>query len=168
LVGSSQLVPSEEMAAAVAARGGRVVVVRLPQIHDPVKQGLVTYVVQLAREKGVSAYVGEGKNRWPAAHVSDTARLYLRALEKGKAGERYHAVAEEGVSFREIAEVIGKGLKIPVVSLKPEEAPAHFGWLAAFTGWDIPASSEKTQRELGWNPTGPGLIADLEKMRFTA
>jgi nucleoside-diphosphate-sugar epimerase len=168
---SSKVIPralSEEMAAAVAARGGRVVVVRLPQIHDPVKQGLVTYVVQLAREKGVSAYVGEGKNRWPAAHVSDTARLYLRALEKGKAGERYHAVAEEGVSFREIAEVIGKGLKIPVVSLKPEEAPAHFGWLAAFTGWDIPASSEKTQRELGWNPTGPGLIADLEKMRFTA
>jgi nucleoside-diphosphate-sugar epimerase len=131
-----------------------------------VKQGLVTYAINLAREKGASAYVGEGLNRWPAAHVLDTAHLYRLALEKGKAGATYHAVAEEGVGFRDIAEVIGRGLKVPVVSLKPEEAQAHFGWLALFTGWDIPASSAQTRKWLGWDPKGPGLISDLENMRY--
>jgi nucleoside-diphosphate-sugar epimerase len=166
---SSKVVPraaSEEAAASVAARGVRTAIVRLPQVHDTVKQGLVTYAIQVAREKGVSAYVGEGLNRWPAAHRLDTARLYRLALEKADAGERFHAVAEEGVLVREIAEVIGRGLKVPVVSIAPEEAAKHFGWLGAFAGWDIPASSAYTRQKLGWNPTGPGLITDLENMRY--
>jgi nucleoside-diphosphate-sugar epimerase len=157
---------SEVAGASVAERGVNVSVVRLPQVHDTVKQGLVTYAVQLAREKGVSAYLGEGINRWPAAHVLDVARLYRLALEKHEAGSRYNAVAEEGVSMREIAEVIGKGLKVPVVSVSPEEAQAHFGWLAMFAGFDMPASSAQTRQRLGWQPTGPGLIADLEQMRY--
>ena len=157
---------SEEAAAATAAAGGRVIVMRLPQVHDKVKQGLITYVIQVAREKGVSAYVGEGRSRWCAAHLFDTAHLYRLALEKGRAGATYHAVAEEGVSFREIAEVIGRGLKVPVVSLKPEEAQGHFGWLAMFAGWDRPASSAQTRQQLGWNPKGPSLIADLNAMKY--
>jgi len=158
---------SEVAGAFVAERGVNVSVVRLPQVHDTVKQGLITYAVQLAREKGVSAYVGEGLNRWPAAHVLDVAYLYRLAVEKQEPGSRYNAVAEEGVSMREIAEVIGRGLKLPVVSLSPEEAPAHFGWLAMFAGYDMPASSAQTQQRLGWHPTGPGLIADLEQMRYS-
>ncbi len=165
---SSAVVPraaSEEAAASIAASGINVSVVRLPQVHDPVKQGLITYVIALAREKGVSAYVGDGLNRWPAAHVLDTARLYRLALEKHDAGAKYHAVAEEGVPLRDIAEVVGRGLKIPVVSLSPDEAAAHFGWLGMFAGRDLPASSAQTRERLGWQPTGPGLLADLEQMR---
>jgi nucleoside-diphosphate-sugar epimerase len=157
---------SELAGASVAERGVNVSVVRLPQVHDTVKQGLITPAVEVARKKGVSAYIGEGRNRWPAAHVLDVARLYRLALEKHEAGSRYNAVAEEGVSMREIAEVIGKGLKVPVVSLSPEEVPAHFGWLAMFAGFDMPASSAQTQQKLGWQPKGPGLIADLEQMRY--
>jgi nucleoside-diphosphate-sugar epimerase len=157
---------SEKAAAAVLQRGANVSVMRLPQVHNTIKQGLITYAVQLAREKGVSAYVGDGLNRWPAAHVLDVAHLYRLALEKHEAGSRYNAVAEEGVPMREIAEVVGRGLKVPVVSLSLEEAPAHFGWLAMFAGYDMPASSAQTQARLGWHPTGPGLIADLEQMRY--
>ena len=157
---------SEVAGAAVAKRGVNVSVVRLPQVHDTVKQGLITYVVQVARDKGVSAYIGEGLNRWPAAHVRDVAHLYRLALEKREAGSRYNAVAEEGVPMREIAEVIGRGLNLPVVSVSPEEAQAHFGWLAMFAGFDMPASSAQTRQRLGWRPTGPGLIADLEQMRW--
>src|SRR6202161_3697943 len=157
---------SELAGASVAERGVNVSVVRLPQVHDTVKQGLITYLVQAAREKGASAYIGEGLNRWPAAHVLDVARLYRHALEKRDAGSRYNAVAEEGVSMREIAEVIGRGLKVPVVSLPQQEAQAHFGWLAMFVSYDMPASSALTRRRLGWRPTGPGLIADLEQMRW--
>lgn len=145
-------------------KGVRAAVVRLPQVHDTVRQGLLTYAVAVAREKGVSAYVGEGRNRWAAAHISDVARLYRLALEKNEAGAKYHAVAEEGVPMRDIAEAIGRALKVPVASLSAEEAPAHFGWLAAFAGHDLVASSEKTRKVLGWNPTGPGLIADLERI----
>ena len=159
-------VASEAAGISVAERGVSVSVVRLPQVHDPVKQGLITYSVAIAREKGVSPYIGEGLNRWPAVHVLDAARLYRLALEKHEAGSRYHAVAEEGVPMREIAEVIGRGLKVPVVSLTAEEAPAHFGWLAIFAGYDMPASSAQTQAKLGWKPTGPRLIADLEQMRY--
>ncbi|HEX4021383.1 MAG TPA: SDR family oxidoreductase [Acidobacteriaceae bacterium] len=159
-------IASELAGVAVAERGGNVSVMRLPQVHDTVKQGLITYAVQLAREKGVSAYVGDGRNRWPAAHVLDVAHLYRLALEKHEAGSRYNAVAEEGVSMREIAEALGRGLKVPVVSLSAEEAPAHFGWLAMFAGYDMPASSALTQKRLGWHPTGPGLIADLEQMHY--
>jgi nucleoside-diphosphate-sugar epimerase len=155
---------SEEAAASMSSRGVRVSVVRLPQVHDRVKQGLITPVIALAREKGVSAYVGNGLNRWPAVHVLDTAPLYRLALEKGVAGARYHAVAEEGVTIREIAEAIGRVLKVPVVAKSPEEAADHFGWLGAFAGIDAPASSALTQQRLGWRPTGPGLIADLEHL----
>ena len=151
---------------ALALRGVNASVMRLPQVHDTVKQGLVTYLIAVAREKGVSAYAGEGSNRWAAAHVSDVARLYRLALEKHEAGARYHAVDEEGVPMREIAETIGCGLKVPVVSLAPEEAAAHFGWLALFAASDLAASSEKTRKKLDWHPTGPGLIADLKQMRY--
>jgi nucleoside-diphosphate-sugar epimerase len=159
-------VASEEAAAAVAARGVRVSVVRLPQVHNTFKQGLVTYAIAVARDKGMSAYVGDGSNRWPAVHLLDAARLYRLAIEKGSAGARYNAVAEEGVPVRDIAEVIGRGLNVPVVRKSPKEAMEHFGWLAAFVGSDLPASSAKTQNQLGWHPTGPGLIADLEQMNY--
>ena len=157
---------SELTGVSVAERGVNVLVVRLPQVHNTLKQGLVTYAIALAREKGVSAYVGDGLNRWPAAHVLDVARLYRLALEKHEPGARYHAVAEEGVPVREIAEVVGRGLKVPVIAMSSEEAAAHFGWLAPFAGWDMPASSAQTQERLGWRPTGPGLIADLEQMQY--
>lgn len=121
----------------MSAAGGNVSVVRLPQVHDTVKQGFITSLVDLAREKGVSAYVGDGAARWPAAQVLDVARLYRLALEKREAGARYHAVAEEGIPVRDIAEVIGRGLKVPVVAMSPEEAVGHFGWLAAFAGLDF-------------------------------
>jgi nucleoside-diphosphate-sugar epimerase len=152
---------------ALSLKGVSASVMRLPQVHDTMKQGLVTYLIAVAREKGLSAYVGEGRNRWAAAHVSDVARLYRLALEKHEAGAKYHAVAEEGVSMRDIAETIGRGLKVPVVSLSPEKAAAHFGWLAMFAGADLVASSEKTRKNLGWNPTGPGLIADLQQMDYS-
>ena len=155
---------SEEAAASVAAEGVNVAVVRLPQVHDTVKQGLVTYAIAIAREKGVFPYVGDGLNRWPAAHVLDAARLYRLAIERGEPGAKYHAVAEEGVPIRDMAEVIGRRLKLPVLSIAPEEAEAHFGWLALFVGLDAPASSEQTRKKLGWQPTGPGLIADLERL----
>jgi nucleoside-diphosphate-sugar epimerase len=152
---------------ALSLKGVNASVMRLPQVHDTIKQGLVSYLIAVAREKGVAAYVGEGHNRWAAAHVLDVARLYRIALEKHEAGAKYHAVAEEGVPMRDIAETIGRGLKIPVVSLAPEKAAAHFGWLAMFAGADLVASSEKTRKNLGWNPTGPGLISDLENMRYS-
>lgn len=159
-------VASEQAAASVAAKGVRVGVVRLPQVHNTVKQGLITYAIELARQKGVSAYVGDGRNRWPAVHVLDAARLYRLALEKLETGARYHAVAEKGVPLHDIAEVIGRGLKVPVVSISPDEVSAHFGWLAAFAGRDFPASSALTQERLAWRPIGPQLISDLEQMRY--
>jgi len=155
---------SEAAVKELTARGVNTSVVRLAQIHDTHKQGLVPYVTAVAREKRVSAYIGDGGNRWPAAHVSDTAHLYRRAFEKAEPGAIYHAVAEEGVSMKAIAEALARGLKVPVVSVKPEEVEAHFGWIARFAGHDMPASSEQTRRKLGWEPTGPGLIADLETL----
>jgi nucleoside-diphosphate-sugar epimerase len=159
---------SEETAEALLKRGVRVSVVRLPQVHDTRKQGLVTFAIAVAREKGVSAYVGDGLNRWAAAHVLDVARLYRVALEKQETGARYHAVAEEGVPLRDIAEAIGRGLKLPVVSKSPEEAAAHFGWLGMFVGRDLTGSSVLTRRRMGWRPTGPGLIADLDRAHYFA
>jgi nucleoside-diphosphate-sugar epimerase len=162
----SSMVPrsaSEEAAASMAARGVRVSIVRLPQVHDRDKQGLVTLAIALAREKGVSAYIGDGANRWPASHRLDTARLYRLVLEKGSPGARYHAVAEEGVRVRDIAEVIGRRLNIPVVAKSPEEAAAHFGWLGVFAGLDCPASSALTQQRLGWRPVQTDMISDLEQ-----
>jgi nucleoside-diphosphate-sugar epimerase len=165
---SSDVIPraaSEEAAASVAADGVNVSVVRLPQVHDTVRQGLVTYAIAIAREKGVCAYVGDGHNRWPAAHVLDTARLYRLALEKAEPGAIYHAVAEEGVRLRDIVEALGRRLQIPVKSIRLEEAQAYFGWLAFFAGYDAPASSKQTRKKLEWQPAGPGLIADLEQLR---
>jgi nucleoside-diphosphate-sugar epimerase len=161
-------VASEKAGAAAAEQGASVAVVRLPQVHDSTRQGLVTSYVAIAREKGVCAYVGEGANRWSAAHVTDVARLYRLALEQHAAGARYHAVAEEGVPVREIAELIAARLGLPVASLSNEEAPGHFGWLAPFAAMDLAASSAWTQQRLGWHPTGPGLIADLEAMDYRA
>jgi nucleoside-diphosphate-sugar epimerase len=161
-------VASEKAGAAAAEQGASVAVVRLPQVHDSTRQGLVTSYVAIAREKGVCAYIGEGANRWSAAHVTDVARLYRLALEQHAAGARYHAVAEEGVPVREIAELIAARLGLPVASLSNEEAPGHFGWLAPFAAMDLAASSAWTQQRLGWHPTGPGLIADLEAMDYRA
>jgi nucleoside-diphosphate-sugar epimerase len=158
---------SEFAAEAVAARGVRVSVVRLPQVHDRFKQGLVTYSIAVAREKGISVYIGDGLNRWPAVHLLDAAPVYRLALEKGTARARYHAVAEEGVPAREIAEAIGRGLKVPVVAMSTEEAAGHFGWLGLFTGMDMPASSALTQQRLGWRPTQTaGMIDDLDHMNY--
>lgn len=158
---------SEAAAKELTARGVNTSVVRLPQVHDTRKQGLVPYLLAVAREKGVSAYIGDGSNRWPAAHVSDVARLYQLAFEKAEPGAIYHAVAEEGVPMKAIVEVHGRGLNVPVVSIRPEEAEAHFGWLGRFAAHDMPASSALTRQKLNWKPTGPGLIADLEKMDYT-
>lgn len=159
-------VASEGAAASVQARGVNVSVMRLPQVHDPYKQGLVTTLIAVAREKGVSAYVGDGLNRWPAAHRLDTALLYRLALEKRSAGARYNAVAEEGVPLREIAESIGRVLNIPVAAKSPEEAGDHFGWLGRFMNVDVPASSALTRERLGWHPVQPGLISDLDQGLF--
>lgn len=153
-------------AAAVADRGVNVSVVRLSQIHNTEKQGLCSFAIRIAREKGVSAYAGDGLNRWPAAHVLAAARLYRLALERGEPGARYHAVAEEGIAVRQIAEAIGQGLNLPAVSLSREEATAHFGWLAPFAITDMPASSAWTRQQLGWTPAGSGLLEDLRNMRW--
>ena len=157
---------SEATTEMLLKHGVRVSVVRLPQVHNTIKQGLVTYAIAVAREKGVSAYVGDGLNRWATVHVLDTARLYRLALEKQEAGARYHAIAEEGLAFRDIAEAIGRGLKVPVVSKSPEEAAAHFGSIGMFIGRDLIGSSAQTKRILGWRPTGPGLIADLDQAHY--
>jgi nucleoside-diphosphate-sugar epimerase len=159
---------SEAATKELTARGVNTSVVRLPQVHDTRKQGLIPYVHAVAREKRVSAYIGDGGNRWPAAHVSDVARLYHLAFEKAEPGAIYHAVDEEGVSMKAIAEALGRGLKVPVVSIKPEEAEAHFGWLGRFAAHDMPASSALTRQKLNWTPTGADLITDLDGMDYNA
>ena len=158
---------SEVTAVAQMERGVHASVMRLPQVHDTVKQGLITPLIAVARAKGVSAYIGEGRNRWPAAHVSDVARLYALALAKGTAGARYHAVAEEGVALKDIAAAIGRGLNLPVVSIAPEQAQEHFGFLGFFAGRDAHISSAQTRARLGWNPTGPSLLTDLGNMLYS-
>ncbi len=159
-------VASELAGQTLLNEGINVSVVRLPQVHDTFKQGLITPLIEITRQKGLAAYVGEGRNRWPAGHLSDVARLYRLAIERAESGARYNAVAEEGVEAREIAEAIGRGLKLPVRSISREEAAAHFGWLSIFTTIDFPASSAKTQAVLGWRPTGPSLISDLNAMQY--
>ena len=158
----------EQAAQALAAKGVHVGIVRLPQVHDTRKQGLVTRLIQIAREKGVSAYVGEGANRWAAAPLKDVAHLYRLAVEgTGPDATTYHAVQEEGVALRDIAEMIGKGLKVPLVSIPAEKAVEHFGMFFGHAATqDMPASSEWTRKTLGWEPTGPGLIEDLANMRY--
>ncbi|KWE56813.1 NAD-dependent dehydratase [Burkholderia ubonensis] len=159
-------IASELAGNALLDTGVNVSVVRLPQVHNPFRQGLVSPLIAIAREKGFVAYVGDGRNRWPTGHLSDVVRLYRLAVEAGERGARYHAVGEEGVSSREIAEALGRGLKLPVASIAPEEAQAYFGWLALFAGLDMPASSALTQARLNWHPTGPTLIADLDEARY--
>jgi nucleoside-diphosphate-sugar epimerase len=156
---------SEETGNAVAAaRGLNISYVRLPQVHDTRKQGLITPIVELARAKGRVGYLGEGKNRLSAAHVSDVARLYKLAIERAEPGARYHAVAEEGVPMRDIAEALGRSMKLPVVSLSGDEAADYFGWMMRFAGMDATASSALTQKKLNWKPVGRGLIADLDNL----
>jgi nucleoside-diphosphate-sugar epimerase len=168
---TSAVVPraaSEEAADALIDQGGNVMVMRLPQVHDTRRQGRIRWHIQIAREQGRVAYIGEGRNRVPAAHVTDVARLFRLALENGETGARYHAVAEEGVPLREIAAAIGAGLGLPVESITPEQAAGYYGWLAPLAGLDLPASGALTQQRLGWHPTGPDLLADLRETDYFA
>jgi len=152
----------------VAAKGVAVAIVRLPQVHDTRKQGLITMLIQIARQKGVSAYVEDGANRWAAAPLKDVANLYRLAVDKTGAGmTTYHAVQEQGVSLLDIAETIGKGLTVPVVSIPADKAGEHFGvFFGHAATMDMPGSSEWTRKTLGWEPTGPGLIEDLANMKY--
>ncbi len=159
--------PAEGLTLGLAARGVRSGVVRLsPSVHGAGDHGFVPMIIGIAREKGVSAYIGDGANRWPGVHRSDAARLYRLALEHGAAGRHHHGVADEGVPTREIAEVIGRRLRLPVKSLSAEEAKAHFGWMAYFFSMDLAASSALTRERLGWQPTQPGLLADLDQDHY--
>jgi nucleoside-diphosphate-sugar epimerase len=160
-------VASEEAAASVAARGVRVSVVRLPpSVHGDGDRGFVPTLIRIARNKGASVYMGEGLNLWPAVHRLDAAHLFRLVLEKGSAGSHYHGVAEEGVPFRDIATVLGRRLNIPVVSKTPEAAAKHFDWFAHFAALDNPASSDRTRELLGWCPSQPALISDLDRPRY--
>jgi len=161
-------IASELAAQTLLDDGVNVSVMRLPQVHDTVRQGLISPYIQIAIQKGSVAWVGDGANRWPAAHVLDVARLYALAFDRGEPGARYHAVAEEGVSALRIAEVVSAGLDLPAVSISPEETAEHFGWFAAFASLDMPASSALTRAKLGWEPTGPDLLTDLQNMDYAA
>ncbi len=158
---------TSELALSLAERGVRSSIVRLPPTnHGDGDNGFMATIVAIAREKGVSGYIGDGANRWPAVHRLDSARLFRLAAEKAPAGSTLHASAEEGVPIRDVAEVIGRHLDVPVVSISAEDAGEHFTWLAGFVGLDSPASSTQTQELLGWRPTSPGLIADLEQGHY--
>ena len=158
---------SEDATLALAARGIRSSVLRLPpSVHGKGDHGFVPRLISIAREKGVSAFIGDGLNRWPAVHRLDAAHLYRLVLEKGTAGAIYHGAADEGIPTREIAAAIGRGLNAPVVSKSREDAADHFGWIAHFFGVDAPASSAQTQERLGWRPVQPGLIADLNAEHY--
>ncbi|MES1937529.1 NAD-dependent epimerase/dehydratase [Salinisphaera hydrothermalis C27AD] len=155
--------PSEQAIHRLAERGLRAATVRLPpSVHDKTKQGLVTQLIATAGKKNVSAYVGEGDNHWCAVHRQDAARLFVEALEQGTSGAHYHAIGEDPITLRTLAESIGAAAGVPVKSLSPKEAARHFGWLAAFIGTDNPVASRITQEVLGWTPSGPELLADVD------
>jgi nucleoside-diphosphate-sugar epimerase len=160
---------SESAALALVPQGVRAMAVRLAaSVHDVNDHGFVPYLIGVARQKGEAAYIGEGLNRWPAVHRLDAARLFRLALEQGQAGARYHGVGDEGIAFRDLAAIIGRHLNVPVVSKSAEEAADYFGWMARFAGLDMAASSTLTQQRLGWQPTHPGLLADLEQGHYFA
>jgi nucleoside-diphosphate-sugar epimerase len=160
---------SEAATLALASQGVRASVVRIPPtVHGDGDKAMIPRLIAIARKKGVAAYVGQGANRWPAARRQDVAHLFRLALEDGSAGSRYHAVAEEGVSMRSIAELISGRLEVPAKSLTSEEAAGHFGWLAAFVARDNHVSSELTRKELGWSPVGPALLTDLDRPAYFA
>jgi nucleoside-diphosphate-sugar epimerase len=161
-------IASEVAGNALLDAGVNVSVMRLPQVHNPLRQGLITPLIGMMRDKGVAAYIGDGQNRWAAGHLSDVARLYRLAVEAGERGARYHAVGEEGVRSKDIVETLGRGLNLPVVSIEPADAPNYFGWMAMFVGLDMPASSAWTQARLNWHPNGPTLLADLAEARYDA
>jgi nucleoside-diphosphate-sugar epimerase len=151
----------------LASQGVRSSIVRLPPTnHGDGDNGFIATLVGIARERGVSGYIGDGANRWPAVHRLDSARLFRLAVEQAPAGSTLHAVAEEGVPIREIATVIGRHLDLPVLSISPEDAGAHFTWMGGFLALDAPASGELTRELLGWQPTHPGLIDDLEEGHY--
>lgn len=160
---ASELAGQEQLEAGV-----NLGVVRLPQVHDTVRQGLISPYIEMARQKGVVAYVDQGANRWAAGHVNDVAKLYVLALDRAEPGARYNAVAEEGVAARDIADVIATGLGVPAISIPKDKAEAHFGWFAMFASADITASSAITRKKLGWTPTGSSLLEDLKDMDYSA
>lgn len=159
-------IATELAGATLTARNIDVRTIRLPQVHDTTKAGLITPLLAEARRAGAVAYVGEGQTRWSAAHVSDVAKLYVLALERGEPGARYHASVEEGVPARAIAEAIGKGAELPVRSIAANEVEEYFGWMAPFAALDMIASSTWTRARLGWEPTGPDLLSDLAAMDY--
>ncbi|TPG53882.1 SDR family oxidoreductase [Sphingomonas glacialis] len=161
-------IATELAGAALIARGIDVRTIRLPQVHDTTKAGLITPLIIEARRAGAVAYLGDGQTRWSAAHVSDVAKLYVLALEKGEPGARYNASVEEGVTARAIAEAIGKGTGLPVRPVAADEVQRYFGWMAPFAALDMIASNAWTRARLGWEPTGPDLLTDLAAMNFSA
>ena len=160
-------IATELAGAALIARRIDVRTIRLPQVHDTTRAGLITPLIAEARRSGAAAYVGDGQSRWAAAHVGDVAKLYVLALEKGEPGARYNASAEEGVASHDIAEAIGKGTGLPVRSVEPDEVARYFGWMAPFAGNDIVSSNEWTRARLGWEPSGPELLTDLAAMDYS-
>ncbi|MFD5892480.1 SDR family oxidoreductase [Streptomyces sp. NPDC060366] len=167
--GPAKRLANAQATVALADRGVRSSVVRLtPTVHGDGDNGFMATLVAIARDKGVSGYIGDGANRWPAVHRSDAARLFRLALEGAPAGSTLHAVAEEGVPIRAVAEVIGRHLGVPSASVSPDDAAGHFTWMAGFLGLDSPTSGAYTRELLGWRPTGPGLIDDLDKGHYFA